>query len=109
MKKPLFFNSYFQNPFQNIILCRVLKSQNFIYQNDSPINIMQNAISAPVLLLFLLGFYVKLYEGTINFQYIFLQFISESRIFSSFMILNLLVLKQWPLYIAQSLKKSHTF
>ena len=78
---------------------------NFIYQNDSPINIMQNAISAPVLLLFLLGFYVKLYEGTINFQYIFLQFISESRIFSSFMILNLLVLKWWPLYIAQSLKK----
>ena len=27
MKKPLFFNSYFQNLFQNIMLCRVLKSQ----------------------------------------------------------------------------------
>ena len=29
-KKPLFFNSYFQIPFQEVMLCRVLKSQNFI-------------------------------------------------------------------------------
>ena len=40
-----------------------------------------------------LGFYVKLYEGTINFQYVFLKLISGSRIFSSFIISNLLVLK----------------
>ena len=31
MKKPLFFNSYSQNPFQDVILCRVLKFQNFCY------------------------------------------------------------------------------
>ena len=30
-KKTSFFNSYFQNPFQDVILYRVLKSQNFIY------------------------------------------------------------------------------
>ena len=34
---------------------------------------MQNVKRTLVLLLFSLGFYVKLYEGTINFQYIFLK------------------------------------
>ena len=34
---------------------------------------MQNAKKTPVLLLFSLGFYVKLYEETINFQCIFLK------------------------------------
>ena len=96
MKKPLFFNSYFQNSFQKVI-CRVLKSANFVYKNDGPINIMQDVKRTLVLLLFSLGFYVKLYEGTINFQYIFLKFISGSRTFSSFMISNLLLLK-WRLF-----------
>ena len=43
-----------------------------LYKNDGPINIMENAKRTPVLLLFSLGLYVKLYEGTINFQHIFL-------------------------------------
>ena len=50
----------------------------------------------PVLLLFSLGFYVKLYEGTINLQYIFLKFTWRSRILTSFMISNLRVLKWRP-------------
>ena len=34
---------------------------------------MQDMKRTPVLLLFSLGFYVKFYEGTINFEYIFLK------------------------------------
>ena len=69
MKKPLFFKSYFQNPFQDVILCRVLESQSFYYYYDGPINIMQDVKGTPVLLLFSLCFYVKLYDGTITFKY----------------------------------------
>ena len=72
-EKAWFFNSFFQNPFQDVILRRVLKSQNLCYLNDGPINIIQNVKRTLVLLLLLLGFYVKLFEGTINFQYIFLK------------------------------------
>ena len=106
-KNHYFFNSYF--PFQGIILCWVLKSQKFCYLNDGPINIMQNVKRRLVLLLFSLDFYVKLYEGTINFQYIFLKLISWSRIFSSFMISNLLVLKWRPFQFGKKIGKKPNF
>ena len=106
-KNHYFFNSYF--PFQGIILCWVLKSQKFCYLNGGPINIMQNVKRRLVLLLFSLDFYVKLYEGTINFQYIFLKLISWSRIFSSFMISNLLVLKWRPFQFGKKIGKKPIF
>ena len=49
----------------------------------------------PVLWLFSLGFYVKLYEVVTTFQFKFLKSILGSSIFSSFTISSLLILK-WP-------------
>ena len=65
-----------------------------------------------VLLFFSLDSYVKLYEGIINSQYIFLKCISGSGIFSSFMISNLLILKSLVLKvfnITQNLGKKAIF
>ena len=63
----------------------------------------------PVLLLFSLGVYVKLYERTINFQYIFLKFISGSMIVSGFMISNRLVLKWHSFQYKGKLEKKPIF
>ena len=69
---------------------------------------MQDVKRTPGLLLFSLGFYVKLYEGTINFQYRFLKVISVSGIFSSFIMSNLLKMVAISMKHKIS-KKSHIF
>ena len=63
----------------------------------------------PVLLLFSLVFYVKLYEGTINFKCIYLEFISGSRVCSSFIISNPLVLKWRPFQYNKKFGKKAIF
>ena len=80
MKKPSFFNIYFQNSFQDVVLCRLLKSQNFCQQNDGSIIITQNVKRNRVLLLSSRCFCQKLHEKTAYFQYKFLKFISRCTI-----------------------------
>ena len=80
MKKPSFFNIYFQNSFQDVVLCRLLKSQNFCHQNDGSIIITQNVKRNPALLLSPRCFCQKLHEKTAYFQYKFLKFISRCTI-----------------------------